>query len=57
MKEYGEVDVQTHVFLTSTVVGGERSASRPGGFTTGKEPPVPCGYESGWTPKPVWTTW
>jgi hypothetical protein len=23
----------------------------------GKEPPVPIGYEVGWTPEPVWTAW
>jgi hypothetical protein len=23
----------------------------------GKEPSVPIGYEAGWTPEPVWTTW
>jgi hypothetical protein len=23
----------------------------------GKEPPVPIGWEVGWTPEPVWTTW
>jgi hypothetical protein len=22
-----------------------------------KEPPLPIGYEVGWTPEPVWTTW
>jgi hypothetical protein len=31
------VDVQTHVFLTSALVGGEWSALRPGRFT-------PCTY-------------
>jgi hypothetical protein len=40
-------------FMTSAVVGGEWSASRP----PGKEPPVLIGYEIVWTPKPVWTTW
>jgi hypothetical protein len=30
MKSYGEVDVWTHVFLISTLVGGEWSASRLG---------------------------
>jgi hypothetical protein len=30
MKAYGEVDVLTPVFLTSALVGGEWSASRPG---------------------------
>jgi hypothetical protein len=30
MKKYGRVDVWIHVFLTSALVGGEWSASRPG---------------------------
>jgi hypothetical protein len=41
MKAYGGVDVQIHIFLTSALVGGEWSTSRPGRFTPGKEPPVP----------------
>jgi hypothetical protein len=41
MKAYGGMDVWIHVFLTSALVGGEWSASRPGRFTPGKEPPVP----------------
>jgi hypothetical protein len=41
MKAYGGVDVYIHIFLTSAVVGGEWSASRPGRFTPGKELPVP----------------
>jgi hypothetical protein len=32
MKAYGGVDVQIHIFLTSALVGGERSPSRPGRF-------------------------
>jgi hypothetical protein len=35
MKAYGGVDVQTRVFLTSALLGGEWSASRPGRFTPG----------------------
>jgi hypothetical protein len=35
MKAYGEVGVWTHIFLTSALVGGEWSASRPGRFTLG----------------------
>jgi hypothetical protein len=30
MKAYGVMDVYIHVFLTSALDGGERSASRPG---------------------------
>jgi hypothetical protein len=33
MKAYGGVDIYIHVFLTSALVGGEWSASRPGRFT------------------------
>jgi hypothetical protein len=36
MKAYGGVEVQTHVFLTSALVGGEWSASRPSRFTPGE---------------------
>jgi hypothetical protein len=35
MKTYGGVYVQIHVFLTSALVGGEWSASRPGRFALG----------------------
>jgi hypothetical protein len=40
MKAYGEVDVEIHIFLTSALVGGERSASRPGRFTPEERPSV-----------------
>jgi hypothetical protein len=33
MKVYGGVDVSIHIFLTSALVGGEWSASRPSRFT------------------------
>jgi hypothetical protein len=39
VKAYGRVDVYIHVFLTSAVVGGEWSASRPGSFTPGDRAP------------------
>jgi hypothetical protein len=35
MKAYGEVDVQTPVSLTSALIGGDWSASRPDHFTPG----------------------
>jgi hypothetical protein len=35
MKTYGGVDIYIHIFLTSALVVGEWSASRPGLFTTG----------------------
>jgi hypothetical protein len=33
MKAYGGMGVQTHIFLTSALAAGERSASRPCRFT------------------------
>jgi hypothetical protein len=39
MKAYVGVDVQTHFFLTSALVGGEWSASRTGHLTTGERTP------------------
>jgi hypothetical protein len=41
MKAYVGVDVEIHVFLTSPLIGGERSASRPCRFNPnpiGKSP-------------------
>jgi hypothetical protein len=39
MKTYGGVDVRIHVFLTSTLAGGERPLSRPSRFTHGERSP------------------
>jgi hypothetical protein len=39
MKVYGGVDVQIHIFLTSALVGGEWSSSRPGRFTLRERAP------------------
>jgi hypothetical protein len=36
---YGGVNVCTHVFLTSELVGGDWSASRPRRFTPGERAP------------------
>jgi hypothetical protein len=36
IKAYEGVDINTHIFLTSVLVGGEWSASRPGRFTPGE---------------------
>jgi hypothetical protein len=36
MKTYGGVDVWIHIFLTSALVAGELSASRPSRFTPGE---------------------
>jgi hypothetical protein len=39
MKAYGGADVQTYVFLTSALVGGEWSASCPDRFAHGERVP------------------
>jgi hypothetical protein len=39
MKAYGGVDVQIHTFLTSALVGGEWSPSRPGRFAPWERAP------------------
>jgi hypothetical protein len=39
MNAYGVVDVLIHIFLTSALVVGEWSASRPGRFTPGERDP------------------
>jgi hypothetical protein len=39
MKAYGGVDVYIHIFLTSALVGGESSASRPCRFTPEERAP------------------
>jgi hypothetical protein len=44
MKAYGVVDVYIHIFLNSALVGGERSASRPGRFTPGERAPRVGGW-------------
>jgi hypothetical protein len=39
MKAYVGVDISIHIFLTSALVGGEWSASRPGRFTARERAP------------------
>jgi hypothetical protein len=39
MKAYGGVDIYIHLFLTSSLAGGEWSASHPGSFTPGERAP------------------
>jgi hypothetical protein len=39
MKAYGGMDVYVHIFLTSSLVGGEWSASRPGRLISGERAP------------------
>jgi hypothetical protein len=39
MKACGGTHVQSHIFLTSALVGGEWPASRPGRFTSGERAP------------------
>jgi hypothetical protein len=39
MKAYRGVDVESHIFLASTLVGGERSDWRPCHFSPGERAP------------------
>jgi hypothetical protein len=48
MKAYGRVDVYVHIFLTSTLVGGEWSVSRPGCFTPKERGPPPLHWKGDW---------
>jgi hypothetical protein len=51
----GDRRYSSYSFLSSTIEGGEWSASRPGrALPPGKEPPVPTVQEAGWAPEPVW---
>jgi hypothetical protein len=40
--------------LTSTLGGGEWSASRPGRFTPREEPVIPIGQKAVWAQEPAW---
>jgi hypothetical protein len=46
MRAHGGVDVYINVFLTSALVGGEWSSSRPGRFTPGERAPCIHSIES-----------
>jgi hypothetical protein len=47
MKTYGGVDIETHVFLTSALVGSGWSASRPSRLTPREK--APCAHSiEGW---------
>jgi hypothetical protein len=60
MKTYGGMDVWSHIFLTSALIGCEWSASRPGRFTPGERSPRThwiwgwvdpwSGLDAGWLP-------
>jgi hypothetical protein len=52
MKAYVGVDVLIHIFLTSTLAGGEWSASRPGRFTSDERAPGTHWIGSWVGPKP-----
>jgi hypothetical protein len=47
MKAYGGVDVESNNFLTSALVGGEWSVSRPGRFTPAERAPS-THWKEGW---------
>jgi hypothetical protein len=46
------VNLIFYVFLTTALDGNEWSASRPGRFTPGIEPPVHFEWEAGWVSQP-----
>jgi hypothetical protein len=54
MKAYGGVDVWSYIFLTSALIGGEWSASRPCRFTPGER-----AFDTHWVGGRVglWTKW
>jgi hypothetical protein len=55
-RRLGERRYSSYSFITSTLDGGEWSASRPGrALPPGKGSPVPIVQEAGWSPEPVWT--
>jgi hypothetical protein len=55
-RHMGERRYSSYSYVTSTVDGGEWSASRPGrALPPEKKNPVPIGQEAGWAPEPVWT--
>jgi hypothetical protein len=45
----------SYSFTTSTLDGGEWSASSQARISFGKGSPVPIVQEAGWAPEPVWT--
>jgi hypothetical protein len=52
----GEEVYSSYSFTTSSLDGGEWSASRPGrALPPGKGAPVPNVQEAVWAPEPVWT--
>jgi hypothetical protein len=53
MNAYEGVDVEIHTFLTSTLSGGERSASRPDRFISGERPPPRTHWIGGWVGRRV----
>jgi hypothetical protein len=55
MKVYGGMEVQFHIFLTSTLHGGERPALRPGSFVSGEGAQGTLDYGARWTPEAIWT--
>jgi len=52
--EHAKLKKSPTLSLTSALDGGGWSASRPGRFTSGKDP-VPILKEAGWAPGPGWT--
>jgi hypothetical protein len=55
-RRLGGEEYSSYSFSTSTLDGGEWSASRPARvLAPWKGSPVPIVQEAGWAPEPVWT--
>jgi hypothetical protein len=53
MKVYGGMNIQIHIFLTSSLAGGGGQLHAPVALHPEKDPPVPTGEEAEWSPEPV----
>ena len=53
-RKFLEVEVWLHAFRTSAIDGSEWSASLPGSFSSGEEPPVLFEQGAVLAPEPVW---
>ena len=54
MKAYVGAELQLYLFLTTTINGGEWSASRSSSITPGKTPHLPSKKEAEWASEPLW---
>jgi hypothetical protein len=55
MKMYEEVDVRIYPCFLDLDASWSGQLHTPAALPPGEEPPVPIGWEAGWTSGPVWT--